>query len=84
MSITSATLESAVESLATAIDGGNWSTARTLAVKIRAYLIALPDYGGSGRNVRWDRTAIDKLLAQVDQLSARRGAARVKAGLRYV
>ncbi len=70
MAVTSATVETAVEALITAIGVNDYSAARVEAVKVRAYLTLLPDYGIGSRNLRYDRNAITKLLDDIDRLEA--------------
>lgn len=86
MAVTSVTLETEVETLVAAIGTSDWQAARRSAVKIRAYLIALPDYGIAGRSARYGRDVVQKLLSDLDQIardsSGSRAAVITLAGLR--
>ena len=87
MSITQASIETAVEAAVTAMDASDWVAARLYAVKIRMYLMAMPDFGQSDMNLRYDRQAVDKILAAIDAAEAdeARGANPIIHGsLRYV
>lgn len=78
MSITFDTIETAAEALVAAIETGDFDTAERKAVAIQTYLTILPDYGISGRNVRYPREKIDALLKQIKDLRYRQGNRRLR------
>lgn len=69
MAITASHVETAVEALVTALTAGDYATAKLNAVKVRALLIAMPDYGVGDRNVRWSRSEITDLIKSIDVIA---------------
>lgn len=76
MAITSITLEAEVEALVVSIGAEDFDSCRKSVVKIRALLIALPDYGISGRSVKFGRDQIETMIKAIDDLESKTVSAR--------
>lgn len=66
--MSAAQINSRVELAVAAIDAGDFATAKRHLLAAKAYLSARSDIRtGMNSEIRWDRKAIDSLIAQCDQ-----------------
>lgn len=62
--MSAAAVNTSVESAITAMEAGEWSSAIRSLMAAKARLIALPDAIKGQMQLRWDRQAIDDLIAE--------------------
>jgi hypothetical protein len=72
-----AALETAMTAGITAMEAGDWRTAKLKFMAAKAHLIGMPDGAQQGTSHAWDRQAIDKLI---EQCAAELGASAVDGG----
>lgn len=68
--MSAATINTLGDSAVTAIADGDYATALSLLRRAQVLLSIKPDSQGAGINLRWDRLAIDKAIAQCERAQA--------------
>jgi len=72
-----AALETAMTAGISAMEAGDWRTARLKFMAAKAHLIGMPDGAQQGTSHQWNRDAIDKLISQC---AAEEGASVTSGG----
>lgn len=65
-----AEVNTTIDAAVVAIEAENYDTALTKLLAAKALLIAIPDSGRQGMDLKYDREAVDSLIATVKELKA--------------
>jgi hypothetical protein len=78
--MTAAQINSLFDSLDAALASGDYAAAKLTAIRAKAALAAIPDTQNGATSIRYDRAALDQIIATVSPLAAQQATSNSGGG----